>query len=105
MIVNYISWASAKITYDKPIPPKLNSKKWRKEEELRDVYVFFDSKDNTLTVRDVVTGDGMTNNHYLLARAKVKSLSPWKAEFEAHWWNEKGEMTRCDVVCTFEDRK
>lgn len=110
MILNYHSWAKVEITYDKPIPPSWNEKKPRLSDELRDAYVSFEpitpkSQTYSLHIRDVETGNHRDNKSFLLTRAKVKSLSPWKAEFEAHWWNDKGEMTRCDVVCTYEDRK
>lgn len=106
MIVNYCSWAKVGILYDKPVPPSLRGDgKPRLTDELKDAYVFYDDEDHTLTVKDVRVGDGMANQHFTFARAKVKKLTPWEAKFEAYWWDSTGKMIRCDVLCTFEDRE
>lgn len=115
MILTHYVYSTIKVTYDEPVEDfnfRKQEMEYKQEETWREAEVFFDRKDDYATLRI-----GKGDKSILLGRAKVISLSPWGAKFEAYWWaghpikyNKNGSpskrqkegfrmLVRADIVC------
>lgn len=111
MIISTLTWALVQVVPDKPLPDGANGKS-RTLEEYRDAYVTFEDKDGCPNLSIQAKAE---DRSLFLARAKILSLNPWEAKFEAYYWSSSiKKMTfeyphprlvliRCQVTCKFED--
>lgn len=51
--------------------------------------VSFNAENQTLTIFQ--PGSENQQKHLLLARAELRSLTPWEMKFKAYWWSSENE--------------
>jgi hypothetical protein len=102
MIVTQAVWSKITITYDKKVKGPGRTRHNNRQEIWENAQLFYEIIDDLPTLR-IMRGD----KHLFLIRAKVVSITPWDAKFEAHFFSGKpsgskyDQLIRADINCEF----